>query len=239
MIKKRLDQLLFERGMVASRSQAESYIKLGYVSVDGRVVAKPGTFVDSGSKLKLDINQQYVSRAALKLAGAADKLKIDFQNKKVLDVGSSTGGFTDFALRNGAKKVIAVDVGRAQLHQSLRVNPKIELHEGTDIREFAGIDPPPDLILIDTSFISLRLILPAVLKQSAESTLILAMAKPQFEADKQHLNNGVIKNDRLRREVLKSFETWVKQKFNILDKTDSPVAGAKGNIERFYLMKKL
>src|SRR5882757_10119726 len=141
MVKARLDQQLFQLGLVQSRSQAESYIKLGWVQVDGRLVTKPGFLVAETAQIKLDANEQYVSRAGLKLASVADTLGIDFKNKAVLDVGSSTGGFTDYALRHGAKKVIAIDVGTDQLHPNLRNNPRIELHEKTDIRDFKTEEP--------------------------------------------------------------------------------------------------
>lgn len=134
-MKTRLDQELVRRGLVASRSQAESYIRLGKVSVDGRTITKPGFFVSETTEIKLDQDEQFVSRAALKLKSVADKLSINFIDKIILDIGSSTGGFTEFALSRGAKKVIAVDVGTDQLHPKLRGNPKIELHEKTDIRD--------------------------------------------------------------------------------------------------------
>ena len=178
----------------------------------------------------------YVGRAALKLASAADKFKLDFKNKTVLDVGSSTGGFTDYALRHGAAKVIAVEIGTNQLHPSLRLNPKVELHEKTDIRQFET-DENPDIILIDVSFVSLRQILLAVAKLGSSDTQIAALLKPQFEATTKDLNNGVIKNDSIRRRIFKDFEQWIKSYFIVVAKADSELAGAKGNHERFYLLK--
>src|SRR5487761_2489922 len=122
-MKQRLDRLLVQRGLVATRSQAESYIKLGQAKVNGKIIKKPGHMVSDNDKLEVTAEQQYVSRAALKLASVAEALGLDFRDKVVLDVGSSTGGFTDYALRHGAKKVIAVDVGTDQLHPSLRQDP--------------------------------------------------------------------------------------------------------------------
>lgn len=180
---------------------------------------------------------RYVSRAALKLAGAADKFKLDFRDKTVLDVGSSTGGFTDYALQRGAAKVIAVEIGTNQLHPILRANPRVELHEKTDIRDFLP-DEKPQIILIDTSFVSLRLILPAIHKLADEDSQIVAMVKPQFEAGAKDLNRGVIKNDSIRRQVFRDFELWVKKYFLFRAKADSQVAGAHGNQERFYLLQK-
>jgi 23S rRNA (cytidine1920-2'-O)/16S rRNA (cytidine1409-2'-O)-methyltransferase len=237
-MKQRLDQAMMQRGLVTTRSQAESFIKLGEVEVDGRVITKPGFMVSEISNIKLKAKQQYVSRAGLKLASVAQTLKLIFQDKVVLDVGSSTGGFTDYALKNGAKKVIAVDVGTDQLHPSLHGNKRIELHEKTDIRDFKPSEHI-DIVVIDVSFISLREILPHIASISVNDTQIVAMTKPQFEAGRQQLNKGVIKNDHMRRDILKDFENWVQSLFTIVDKADSEVAGAKGNRERFYLLKKL
>lgn len=154
-------------------------------------------------------------------------------------MGSSTGGFTDYALQHGAEKVIAVDVGTNQLHAKLRDNPKVELHEQTDVRELAELSQTADYVLIDVSFISLREVLPAVSRLAAPKTPIIAMAKPQFEAGSTVKHKGVIKNEKMRRDVLKDFESWTKQMYKIIDKADSQVAGEKGNKERFYLLNGL
>lgn len=237
MTKQRLDILLASRGLVATRSQAESWIGLGKVTVDGKVITKAGHFVAERAEIKLTAKEQYVSRAGLKLASVARLLKVDFRGKTVLDVGSSTGGFTDYALQNGAAKVYAVDVGTEQLHFSLRSNRRIELHEKTDIRDFY-LNDKPDIIVIDVSFISLREILPHISNElSDKNTQIAAMLKPQFEAGRDQVHKGVIKNEAVRRQILKDFEIWAKQTFVIVDKRDSDVAGAKGNQERFYLLK--
>jgi 23S rRNA (cytidine1920-2'-O)/16S rRNA (cytidine1409-2'-O)-methyltransferase len=234
--KKRLDVALARKGLVSTRSQAESYIKLSKVKVNGKIVSKPGTLVSDDDTLEIRGQEQYVSRAALKLESVAVKLKLSFKNKVILDVGSSTGGFTDYALKQGAAKVIAVDVGSDQLHPTLRANPKVELHEKTDIRDFKT--GAPDIFLIDVSFISLRQILPVVAKLSDKNTQIVAMLKPQFEAGARDVHKGVIKNDSIRRRILKDFETWIKDNFIIEAKADSEVTGAKGNLERFYLLTK-
>ncbi len=235
-MKQRLDQVMVEKGLVVSRSQAESFIKLGQVTVDGKTVTKPGFFVRDGADIKLSAQEQYVSRAGLKLASIAELFNLDFRDKIVLDVGSSTGGFTDYALRHGAIKVIAVEVGTDQLHPSLQGNPKIELHEQTDIRSITELSNEPDIVVIDVSFISLRDILPHIAKLISPKTQIVAMFKPQFEAGSSSKHKGVIKNDRMRREILHDFEIWAKQYFVIGQKADSQVHGAKGNIERFYLL---
>ena len=238
-MKNRLDKELVKRGLVITRSQAESLVKLGKVKLNGKEVLKAGAMVGTGDSLQLAQMDQYVSRAGLKLASVADKLELDFRDKVVLDVGSSTGGFTDYALQHGAKKVIAVDVGSDQLHPSLHNNEKIELHEKTDIRSLVSLSESPDIILIDVSFISLRDILPTVYKLATKHTQIVPMVKPQFEAGAKDINKGVVKNDAIRRQIFKNFEIWAKQKFLILNKADSEVAGAKGNRERFYLLKKI
>lgn len=238
--KQRLDILLTKQGLTASRSQAESWVKLGKVTVDGHVMTKPGMFVADTAKLVLHAEEQYVSRAGLKLASVAKLLNLNFKDKIVLDVGSSTGGFSDYALKHGAKKVYAVDVGTDQLHPSLRGNSAIELHEKTDIRDFYLKDEKPDITVIDVSFISLRDILPHITRDlSGPHTQVVAMVKPQFEAGREQVTRGVIKNDSVRRQILKNFEAWARQYFVIQDKHDSEVAGAKGNRERFYLLKPL
>jgi 23S rRNA (cytidine1920-2'-O)/16S rRNA (cytidine1409-2'-O)-methyltransferase len=258
MQKLRLDYFVNKIGLAETRSQAENYIKLGYITVDGRVITKPGYFVRSDAQIRNIQSQKYVGRAGLKLASVAETLKLNFKAKIVLDVGSSTGGFTDYALQHGAKKVYAVDVGTDQLHPSLRGNPKIELHEKTNILEVGSLKlgassskaqlessnsqiliPVPDIVVIDVSFVSLRDLLPHIATLSGPKTLVVAMLKPQFEAGADTKHKGVIKNDSMRREITKSFELWVKQYFTILDKADSEVTGSKGNRERFYLLRVL
>lgn len=238
MMKIRLDHLLVEKGLTESRSQAENYIRLGKVIVGGIKQRKPGFFVNKDSDIKILQNTQYVSRAGLKLESVAKILKLDFRNKIVLDVGSSTGGFSDYALQNGARKVIAVDVGTNQLHPKLRLNSKIELYEKTDIRNFKTKDLI-DIVVIDVSFISLRDILPSVVNLISKNTQIVAMVKPQFEAGKDNTIRGVVKNNSLRRKIMQDFEKWCKiNNLFVVNKRDSEIKGAKGNQERFYILKK-
>jgi 23S rRNA (cytidine1920-2'-O)/16S rRNA (cytidine1409-2'-O)-methyltransferase len=238
-MKTRLDQTLVARGIVITRSQAESYIKLGQVLVNKKLVTKPGFLIWDTDTITLTATEQYVSRAALKLASVAAVLHVSFDGQVVLDVGSSTGGFTDYSLRHGAKKVIAVEVGTNQLHPSLHNNPNIELHEKTDIRDFIT-DQQIDLVVADVSFISLRALLPHIAGLCSSKTKIVAMVKPQFEAIESSLKHkGVIKNDAMRRNILKDFENWAQQHFIIENKADSQVHGSKGNVERFYLLRKL
>ncbi len=236
-MKQRLDKALVERGLASTRSQADNFIRLGYVFLNKKIVQKSGTMVSDSDEIKLEKKETYVSRAGLKLASVAEYFHLNFQDKTVLDIGSSTGGFTDYSLRHGAKKVFAVDVGTDQLHPSLRPNPKIALYEKTDIRNFYA-DEAIDIIVGDVSFISLREILPHVAENLMNSvTVLIAMAKPQFEAGRHQVNKGIIKNDKVRRQILSDFEDWAKKYFVILDKKDSEVAGSKGNLERFYKLK--
>lgn len=235
MTRQRLDQYLVAKGLIATRSQAESFIRLGSVMVNGEVVQRPAYNVASTDTVKLTAKERYVSRAGLKLASVAATLGVDFTDKVVLDVGSSTGGFTDYALQHRAKKVFAVDVGTEQLHPSLQGNKRIELHEKTDIRDFVPSESV-EIVVMDVSFISLREILPHIAKLSGKDTQIVAMLKPQFEAGKAQVNKGIIKNDSVRRQILRDFEAWAKKLFIIVDKADSEVAGTKGNRERFYLL---
>lgn len=238
MEKLRLDHALALKGLVSTRSQAESWIRLGKVTVDGHVVTKPGYFITARANIVLNASERYVSRAGLKLASVTKKLGIRFKDTVVLDVGSSTGGFTDYALQNGASKVFAVDVGTEQLHPTLRDNTSVELHEKTDIRDFTP-SVTPDIVVMDVSFISLREILPHIAAISGKNTAVIAMVKPQFEAGKHQVTKGVIKNDAVRRQILRDFETWVRDYFVVVDKADSDVAGAKGNRERFYYLEKV
>ena len=210
------------------------------------------------------------NRGYLKIEGASSAFNFDFQNKIVLDIGSSTGGFTEYALAKGAKKVIAVEKGTNQMEEPLRSDPRVELHEKTDIfgvgiapsegirsaaarglareprgdgRERRGpmkeTIPTPDTILADVSFISLTKILKYAKENLAKKdTEFLVMLKPQFEASPKDLNNGIVKNETIRRSIIKSFESWLKlNKFIIVDKKDNDLHGKHGNIERFYLLK--
>lgn len=235
----RLDEKLKELGLVYSRSQANNYIKLGLVSVEGNIVYKSGLLVNDDQTISIEKNQIYVSRAALKLKAAAEYFAIDFIKKTVLDVGSSTGGFTEISLEKGADLVVAVDIGTNQFSPRLRMNPKISLYEKTDIRNFKT-DQHFDLILIDVSFISFRNIATSIYQLASEDSLICFMAKPQFETVANNLNQkGVIKNNNIRRQILKDLEIFISQKYKIINKVDSKIAGQNGNVERFYLIKKL
>lgn len=181
---------------------------------------------------------EVVGRAEYKIADAAKALGIDFRGKNVLDIGSSTGGFTEFALRNGATRVVAVEKGTNQMRAPLRFDERVELHEKTDIFEFVP-DSAIDLVLADVSFVSLRKVLDYVRKTFASGEMeFFVMLKPQFEAKPWQLKNGVVKNSKMRREIITDFEMWLKANhFVILGKRDNEVAGRFGNIERFYYLK--
>ena len=273
--KLRLDALMTTRKLVASRSQAESYIRLGKVQIrenynilqadlarnfdkttrakmtknDWTTIKKPGFFVRDNGEIRLNIDQQFVSRAALKLQAVASALDVDFTDKTVLDIGSSTGGFTQFALLHGAKKVLAIEVGTRQLSPILRHDEtlfsKIELHEKTDIRDFQPNDPQTkiDLVLADVSFISLTKLLPIVLKNLRDNftdqTEFILMVKPQFEAKLHvhHMAHGIVKNETERSQIFTEFELFAKNYFLIQAKKDSEVTGVHGNRERFYKMR--
>ena len=238
-MKSRLDQALVEQRLVSSRSQAESYIKLGQVTVNNKVITKAGQMVGDSDQLEVTAPEQYVSRAALKLASVAEALELDFQGKTVLDIGSSTGGFTQYVLAHGAKAVIAVELGTNQLHPSLRNDPRIHLFEQMPIQKMQPIQVTPDMVVADVSFVSLREILPHALRLASPKAQFAIMVKPQFEAGDTYKHKGVIKNDTIRRAILKDFETWVQKFFMIQSKADSGVAGGKGNRERFYLLTRL
>lgn len=238
MPKLRLDRALLKHGLADTRRQADSYIKLGYVSVNDQINDNPESFIPSSAKLALSVKESYVSRGAYKLDSVVNSLQLSFKNMVVLDVGSSVGGFTDYALKHGASRVIAVDVGTNQLHPRLRTDKRVLLVEQTDIRNIKSLPENPGIVLIDVSFISLRRILPHIAKFCQPPTIIIALVKPQFETTIDDLkHDGVIKNAHIRRDILKDFEQWTRKSFVIIGKADSAVAGAKGNLERFYVLK--
>ena len=184
------------------------------------------------------MNTAAVNRGYLKIEGAVCAFNFDFRDKTVLDIGSSTGGFTEFALKKGAKKVIAVEKGTNQMKSPLRFDSRIDLHEKTDIFDFFATEKI-NVIVADVSFLSLTKILKYARDNLAsKDTEFLVMLKPQFEAKSYQLNNGVVKNEKIRREIIKNFEFWLKQNsFLIANKHDNDLHGKTGNIERFYYLK--
>lgn len=179
-----------------------------------------------------------VGRAEYKIEDAARAFNFDFRGKTVLDIGSSTGGFTEYALQRGAGKVIAVEKGTKQMKAPLRFDSRIELHEKTDIFEFET-DEKIEVILADVSFLSLTKVLAyAKFRLARSDTDYLVMLKPQFEARKEELNKGVVKNEKMRREIVKRFERWLKENgFLVIKKRDNELKGKNGNLERFYWLK--
>ena len=177
------------------------------------------------------------NRGYYKIKGATDAFNFDFRNKTVLDIGSSTGGFTQYALDRGAKKVIAIEKGTNQMAKPLRFDPRVELHEKTDIFDVSIL--PPEIIMADVSFISLKKVLSHARHNLAgKQTEFLIMMKPQFEARPDQLNRGVVKNESIRRAIIKDFEQWLKQNgYVIIKKHDNDLKGKTGNQERFYYLK--
>lgn len=179
------------------------------------------------------------NRGYYKIEGAVSAFDFDFRGKTVLDIGSSTGGFTEIALERGAVKVIAVEKGTRQMKAPLRYDPRVELYEKTDIFDFELLDKrKPDVIVADVSFLSLTKILKyAKIHLSRRDTEYLVMLKPQFEASEEQLVKGVVKNEKVRRDIIKRFEVWLKQNdFVIMNKRDNILAGKNGNVERFYYL---
>lgn len=237
-MKQRLDVLMTERGLAPTRTQAQALIMAGQVSAGGKRLDKPGLSVDSNTELHVKDQPKYVSRAGDKLASVAENFNLDFGGKVVLDVGSSTGGFTDYALQRGAVQVYCVDVGTGQLAYKLRQDARVVVMEQTDIRE-AKLPVQADMAVMDVSFISLMKVLEATAALVKSGGMIAAMAKPQFEAgkllaDKYH---GVIPMGKERDEVLSALREWMNERFEILAEMDSSVAGAEGNVERFFLLQ--
>lgn len=201
-------------------------------------------------RLNKSVSTEPVSRAGNKLAGATRAFSYDFRNKVVLDIGSSTGGFTEYALKRGAKKVIAVEKGTKQMKAPLRFDLRVELHEKTDIFDVVSenrestnnqktVIEYPDVILADVSFVSLTKVLGYAKRELANrDTDFLVMLKPQFEAEDWQMNRGVVKNEKIRREIIRRFEMWLKKNdFLIIKKRDNELLGKNGNRERFYWLK--
>ena len=220
---------------------AQAMIMAGEVSNKTSKLTKPGQTFEADIELQIADRPRYVSRGGDKLASVAEKLGLNFEDAVVLDVGSSTGGFTDYALQHGAKKVYAVDVGTNQLAYKLRNDDRVVVMEQIDIRDIDVhlLDPTPQIAVIDVSFISLTKILDSVAKLITDSGQIVAMAKPQFETDKPTADKhkGIIKDEKLRAQILADFEAKIDGHFEIVAKEDSEVTGAQGNIERFYQLR--
>jgi 23S rRNA (cytidine1920-2'-O)/16S rRNA (cytidine1409-2'-O)-methyltransferase len=232
----RIDVLLVERGLFESRTRARAAIDAGLVIADGRQVTKASEIVAPNASLSAEPAHPFVSRGGVKLAGALERYPIEVEGHVCLDVGASTGGFTEVLLANGASLVFAIDVGHGQLHPSLQGHPHIVSMEETDIRSFEGQRLParPDIVVIDVSFISLKAVLPVALSLAAAPTHLLALIKPQFEAARKHSKRGIIRNAMVHQEICDDIAAFAAS----LGCTDiqvfpSSISGGDGNIEFF------
>lgn len=236
MSKKRLDVLLFEKGLCPSRERAKTAIMAGIVYIDGQKAGKAGDMVDETAALTVrDNGKSFVSRGGHKIEKALDYFAIDPAGLVVMDVGASTGGFTDCLLRRGAVKVYSIDVGYGQLAWSLRTDPRVKCMERTNIRHVTPdlLEETPSLAVIDVSFISLGLVLPVVAGLLSDDGRVACLIKPQFEAGKGRVGKkGVVREPEIHEDVLRAFvENAHKAGFQVLGLTFSPIKGPEGNIE--------
>lgn len=238
----RLDLEIVKRGLLPSREKAKAYIMAGEVTVDGIIADKPGNKVKSYQTIELKKNPiPYVSRGGLKLEKALDFFNIDLKGAICIDMGASTGGFTDCMLQNGAAKIYAIDVGYGQLDYNLRNNPKVITMERTNIRtmDTSLITDTADFISIDVSFISLNLILPVAQKVLKCNGELVCLVKPQFEAGREQVGNkGIVRDEKVHRDVIKKVISYAADcGLRACDLTFSPVQGAKGNVEYLLYLK--
>jgi 23S rRNA (cytidine1920-2'-O)/16S rRNA (cytidine1409-2'-O)-methyltransferase len=235
--RRRADQLLVERGLAESRAKAQALILAGLVSADGRHIDKPGAALSEETPLAVaGRDHPWVSRGGVKLAFALDHFAIDVASTVALDVGASTGGFTDVLLANGVLRVHAVDVGRGQLAWKLRQDPRVVVHEGVNARYLtrAEIPEPLDLVVCDASFIGLTTVLPAPLALAAERAALVALIKPQFEAGPQQVGKGgVVRDPAVHRAVCDRVAAWVGAQpgWHVVSLAESPIQGPAGNRE--------
>src|ERR1700742_1323294 len=234
--RKRADVLLVERGLFESRARAQAAIEAGLVTADSKQVLKASEAIPVDALLQAQTAHPFVSRGGVKLAGALEHYPIEIEDHVCLDVGASTGGFTEVLLANGAGLVFAIDVGRGQLHPSLQGHPKIVSMEETDIRNFEGKRLPqrPDVVVIDVSFISLKTVLPVALSLAAAPTQLLALIKPQFEAPRKHAKRGIIRNAAVHQEVCDDITAFAASLgCRDIEVFPSSITGGDGNIEFF------
>ncbi|MDR3373646.1 MAG: TlyA family RNA methyltransferase [Ancalomicrobiaceae bacterium] len=234
--RQRLDQWLVEHGVYASRARARDAILRGEVLVSGRPAAKPGQIVEAGDAVEVsDPARGFVSRSALKLAAALDAFSLSPEGADCLDVGASTGGFTEVLLQRGAARVIALDVGHGQLAPSIAGNPRVISMEGVNARELTPGDLPyqPNLIVADVSFISLKLVLPPVLALATAAAAGAFLIKPQFEVGRQHVGKGgLVRDEAVALAAVSGIEALVQSLgWRLLGRTPSPIAGGDGNRE--------
>ncbi len=233
-MKARIDQLLVERGLVESRERAQALILAGEVLIDGQKADKPGRSVSADCRMELLARLPYVSRGGFKLAGALDTFQIDVTGKSCIDVGSSTGGFTDCLLQRGAARVCAVDVGKGQLDWKLRTDPRVEVREGVNARFLSTADFPErfDLAVCDASFISVTLLIPAFAPLLHEDGTMVILVKPQFEVGKGEVGKGgIVRDPALHQAACDRVRACVEQLGFTTQIIDSPILGAEGNRE--------
>jgi 23S rRNA (cytidine1920-2'-O)/16S rRNA (cytidine1409-2'-O)-methyltransferase len=234
---------MVQRGLAESREKAKATIMAGLVEVDKRPLDKPGHLISVSAAISLkEPFPPYVSRGGLKLEAALDQFAVDVKGKVLLDVGASTGGFTDCLLQRGAEKVIAVDVGYGQLHWKIRQDPRVIVLERTNIRHLKPEDVNEQIhgAVIDVSFISLRLVVPAVSELILRDAFIVALIKPQFEVDKGQVGKGgVVRDPSLHQQVLDRLSRFFEDiGWTVLGHIPSPLLGPKGNKEFFVFMRK-
>jgi len=238
----RLDLLLVQKGLAESREKARAMIMAGLVEVDGVMADKPGRLVAPLSTLSIKKLLPYVSRGGLKLEAALDRFSVDVKDKVVLDVGASTGGFTDCLLQRGTKRVVAVDVGYGQFHWKLRQDPRVVLLEKTNVRnlEPGRVKEEPDGAVVDISFISLKLALPAISRLLKAQAFVIALVKPQFEVGKGQVGKGgVVRDPVLHQEVLDRLCAFFTELgWRVEGQIPSPVLGPKGNKEFLVYLKR-
>ncbi|MBI4298895.1 MAG: TlyA family RNA methyltransferase [Chloroflexi bacterium] len=241
MAKIRLDRILVERGLAASREKAQALIMAGHVVVSDRPAVKPGHPVDKDAPIIVKGNPPYVSRGGIKLAHALAQFRIDVSGKIALDVGASTGGFTDCLLKHGAAKVYAVDVGYGQLDQRLRSDPRVVVMERVNAHYSFSLPEKADLATVDVSFISLTKVLPSVTEHLRPGGYVVALLKPQFEAERREVGKGgVIKDTAIHARVLGRAILWViEHRIRLRGLIPSPILGDKGNREFFLLLEPL
>lgn len=240
---RRLDVELVRRGLAVSRAQARAAIEGGKVVVDGHPATKPGALVRPDTSIAAEAPHPWVSRGGLKLDYALDVFAIDPAGKICLDVGASTGGFTDVLLARSARRVVAVDVGRDQLHPRLRADPRVLSLESTDARSLtaAMLGEPPELVVCDASFISLAKLLGPALDLAAPAAQLVALFKPQFEVGPAYVGRGGIVSDATATEAAAAaFRGWLEARgWPVKNWTDSPIRGGDGNLEYLLVAEKI
>ena len=245
MKRERIDKLLVERGLVESRTKAQAMVMAGVVLVDEQRVEKPSHQFDPNSTIRIkgedDPSTRYVGRGGLKLEAALREFQIDVAGLECLDVGASTGGFTDCLLQNGARKVFAIDVGHNQIDWRLRQDPRVEVREGVNARYLKPEDfPRPfDLAVIDVSFISVTKVLPAIVPLMSEGARIVTLIKPQFEVGKGEVGGGGVVRDAAKRaRVVEEVNAAARELgLEVVNVIESPITGAEGNVEYLALYR--